>query len=164
MLKKKGLDFVKAIIGKPRRLPVVFCDHGAPIFFVTAVTANRDPILSSDPVHTVLREHASENMKHGRAMGRYVIMPDHVHFFVRLPGECKLSDYVRWMKFAVTRVLRRDGGTDRVWQAGFFDHALRSTESYAQKWEYVRMNPVRAGLVSSPDEWPYQGEIQRIEM
>ena len=32
-------------------------------------------------------------------------------------------------------------------QEGFFDHLLRSYESYAQKWEYVRENPVRAGLV-----------------
>jgi hypothetical protein len=36
---------------------------------------------------------------------------------------------------------------------------MRSSESYAERWEYVRCNPVRAGLVSKPDDWPYQGEI-----
>ena len=46
------------------------------------------------------------------------------------------------------------------WQEGFFDHVLRSAESYAQKW--VRMNPVRAGLCREPEEWPYQGEIVSI--
>jgi putative transposase len=45
------------------------------------------------------------------------------------------------------------------WQEGFFDHVLRSGESYAQKWSYVRMNPVRAGLTAAPEEWPFQGEI-----
>jgi hypothetical protein len=45
------------------------------------------------------------------------------------------------------------------WQEGFFDHILRSQESYSQKWDYVRMNPVRASLSQTPDEWPYQGEI-----
>ncbi|MFB3881745.1 MAG: hypothetical protein ACE149_10800 [Armatimonadota bacterium] len=40
---------------------------------------------------------------------------------------------------------------------------LRSGESYGQKWEYVRMNPVRAGLVANPDDWPYQGEIVQID-
>jgi hypothetical protein len=49
------------------------------------------------------------------------------------------------------------------WQHGFFDHLLRHSESYAQKWEYVRENPVRAGLVSNSDEWPWQGEIVRLE-
>lgn len=36
---------------------------------------------------------------------------------------------------------------------------MRSAESYDAKWEYVRANPVRAGLVADPDDWPYQGEI-----
>jgi len=48
-------------------------------------------------------------------------------------------------------------------QKGFFDHLLRSGESYSQKWEYVRDNPVRAGLVEAWEEWPYNGEILRIE-
>ena len=44
-----------------------------------------------------------------------------------------------------------------------FDHVLRNDESYAQKWEYVRENPVRAGLVAEWHEWPYQGEIALID-
>jgi len=49
------------------------------------------------------------------------------------------------------------------WQEGFFDHLLRSDESHAEKWEYVRQNPVRAGLCHQPEEWPYQGEIVLID-
>jgi len=45
------------------------------------------------------------------------------------------------------------------WQREFLDHVLRSEESFAQKWEYARQNPVRAGLVADADWWPYQGEI-----
>ena len=48
----------------------------------------------------------------------------------------------------------------RAWQTGFFDHVLRSGESYGEKWEYVRMNPVRAGLAARPEDWPYAGEIE----
>jgi hypothetical protein len=44
-----------------------------------------------------------------------------------------------------------------------FDHVLRSDESYAEKWNYVRDNPVRAGLVKSADNWRYQGEIAVID-
>ena len=46
---------------------------------------------------------------------------------------------------------------------GFFDHLLRNDESYGAKWRYVRDNPVRHGLVSSFEEWPYQGEIVHID-
>jgi hypothetical protein len=51
----------------------------------------------------------------------------------------------------------------RIWQPGFFDHLLRGSESYHEKWRYVRENPVRAGLVSCAEDWPYQGEIVRID-
>ncbi|HSP44953.1 MAG TPA: hypothetical protein VLO30_03075, partial [Chthoniobacterales bacterium] len=50
-----------------------------------------------------------------------------------------------------------------VWQRRFFDHVLRSDESYTQKWNYVRENPVRAGLVMNATDWPYAGEIIAID-
>jgi putative transposase len=49
------------------------------------------------------------------------------------------------------------------WQKGFFDHLLRSEESAAEKWEYVRDNPVRAGLVVDVNDWEFAGEIFPLE-
>jgi len=49
-----------------------------------------------------------------------------------------------------------------IWQAEFFDHVLRSAHSYDQKWVYVRENPVRAGLVARPEDWPHAGESERL--
>ena len=45
------------------------------------------------------------------------------------------------------------------WQDGFHDHKFRTPESETRKWEYVCLNPVRAGLVKHPEEWPFGGEI-----
>src|SRR5205814_7592098 len=39
--------------------------------------------------------------------------------------------------------------------SGIFDHRLRHDESEAEKFEYIRQNPVRAGLIREEDEWPY---------
>ena len=52
----------------------------------------------------------------------------------------------------------------KIWQEEFFDHVLRSSESYSQKWDYVKENPVRAGLVSGSDEWPWQGEVESLTL
>jgi len=41
------------------------------------------------------------------------------------------------------------------WQRDFFDHRLRHDESEAEKFEYIRRNPLRAGLSRAEDEWPY---------
>jgi putative transposase len=39
---------------------------------------------------------------------------------------------------------------------------LRDGESYAQKWQYVRENPVRDELVKRPEDWPYFGRVHEI--
>lgn len=46
-----------------------------------------------------------------------------------------------------------------MWQADYFDRFLRSDESYSEKWDYVRSNPVRAGLAADAEDWPFAGEI-----
>jgi hypothetical protein len=42
------------------------------------------------------------------------------------------------------------------WQQGGFDRLLRTSESVYEKWNYIRENPVRAGLVAHWKQWPYQ--------
>ena len=96
----------------------------------------------------------------GIGIGRYVIMPEHVHLFVRGSLDFSLRQWVRMMKRALSNAILAE---PPHWQQGFFDHLIRHSESYAQKWEYVRQNPVRAGLVTSADEWRWQGEIARLE-
>lgn len=89
-------------------------------------------------------------------------MPDHVHFFAAaLIDEGKnLSQVVaKWKEWTAKRILRQTGATAPFWQAEFFDHLLRSSESRAQKWDYVQANPVRAGLVSRAEDWPYAGAV-----
>jgi REP element-mobilizing transposase RayT len=83
-------------------------------------------------------------------------MPDHVHLFVRGSLDFSLRQWVRILKRVLSQAI---SSVPPHWQQGFFDHLIRHSESYAEKWEYVRQNPVRAGLAQSPDEWPWQGEI-----
>lgn len=98
------------------------------------------------------------------AVGRYVIMPDHLHLFVAFPPEgITLSKWVQSLRTILGKELLRVGFQKPHWQEGFFDHLLRSAESYSEKWDYVRMNPVRAGLCKKPEDWPYQGEIVSIQ-
>lgn len=98
----------------------------------------------------------------GIAVGGYVILPDHLHLFVALPDTIKLGDWVGTLKRVLVRCLKGLGSRDPIWQRGFFDHVLRNRESYSEKWNYVRENLVRAGLVSQANDWPYSGEIVPI--
>jgi putative transposase len=154
-----------------RRLHRVWIEP--PVYFVTICTKNRRNVLTDEPAALVLiREWQSARERHHWAIGRYVIMPDHVHFFCRPEREAKkLSLFVGAWKTWTSRNIQKirpqpaaAATTSRsLWQREFFDHLLRSGESYGEKWNYVRDNPVRAGLVASADDWPYAGEIDRLE-
>jgi putative transposase len=88
-------------------------------------------------------------------------MPDHLHLFAA-PGplDLPLDTWVRYWKSQFTKV-HREG--PRNWQTDHWDTRLRSEESYEERWWYVRNNPVRAGLVARTEEWPFQGELNRLE-
>jgi putative transposase len=69
-----------------------------------------------------------------------------------------------WKQWTSKRMARELNFSGNIWQEEFFDHVLRSSESYSQKWDYVRENPVRGGLVVSSDQWPWQGEIGSLRL
>jgi REP element-mobilizing transposase RayT len=90
-------------------------------------------------------------------------MPNHIHLFVAVEQDKKLSDWMKSLKNSLSKALRATGISAPHWQKGFFDHVLRNDESYSQKWEYVRDNPVRAGLTKTWEEWAYRGEVWDLE-
>jgi REP element-mobilizing transposase RayT len=76
-------------------------------------------------------------------------MPDHLHFFVALDEDVvTLSAFTKSLKNALSKAMRTSGIPAPHWQKGFFEHVLRSSESYAEKWQYVRDKPVRGGYTT----------------
>jgi putative transposase len=80
----------------------------------------------------------------------FLLMPDHCHALITFP-----ESGTPWMKVVRDwkHWLARSLGIR--WQIDFFDHRLRSDESHDEKASYILANPVRAGLVKNPEEWPY---------
>jgi REP element-mobilizing transposase RayT len=144
-----------------RRLATISQSH--PRFFLTLCTTHREPCLACDDIHRAFIEFMQGSPKrYGWSCGAYVLMPDHAHYFAAPFPECVTLG--AWVK-ATKAFIRVSAGDIRVsWQAGFFDHVLRSDESYAEKWEYVRENPVRARLAAKPDDWPFWGQIDIHEL
>ena len=130
-----------------------------PLFFVTLNTHKRQSLLANQEVHEIFIAYCERGSLRGAGVGRYVLMPDHIHLFVRLSPDLSLAQWVRNLKRSISETIFENAPH---WQEGFFDHLLRGRDSYSQKWEYVRQNPVRAGLAASCDNWPYQGEIMRL--
>ena len=79
-----------------------------------------------------------------------LLMPDHVHALLSFAPDRALESTIRAWKSWQTKTLHIR------WQEGFFDHRLRSDESFEEKANYIRQNPVRAGLAERSEAWPHQ--------
>ena len=158
--------------GTLKRLDTVYRDDV--IYFVTACTAGRGCFLDNQQIHnsfvTFCRVAATRNI----LVGRYVLMPDHLHLFVQFPFVDEfgatanartaqpLPGWLKSLKNSLSKTLRETDIPAPHWQKNYFDHVLRSNESYAEKWDYVRANPVRAKLVAQACDWPWSGEINEL--
>ena len=142
----------------PHLAPLEFPNQST-VIFVTQVIGGRRPLLARrEAVETILR--VWKRADHW-LVGRYVFMPDHIHFFCAPVSETALKT---WMFFWRSQATREWPWLEEkpIWQKDFFDRQLRSSESYAGKWSYMLENPVRKGLVSEAAAWPWQGEVHRL--
>ncbi len=147
---------------RPPRLQSIFSNMN-PLFFITFNTHNRKNILAEPEIHSTFLEFCKNAKMMGMIVGNYVIMPDHIHLYVWCEKESSgLKKWIASMKRKIGKILSDKGIERPHWQEGFFDHILRNSESYIEKSEYISLNPVRAGLCKSKDEWPYEGKINEI--
>jgi putative transposase len=96
----------------------------------------------------------------------YVVMPEHVHLLISEP---KIKNPSVVMQVLKQRVSLRSRNKKRrskqqlnllptdlpraFWQPRFHDFNVYTRKKYAEKLNYIHMNPVRRGLVSSPELW-----------
>jgi putative transposase len=85
----------------------------------------------------------------------WVVMPNHVHVVLK-PHE-KLPEILRWVKTATAvRANSIAGRKGRpFWQREYFDRWIRTDKELASVIAYVEANPVKAGFVISPGDWPW---------
>ena len=115
------------------------------------------PALSQTELAAVLRDAIEE--RHNRGAWRvlhWIVMPSHLHLLYvagRVGMKTLLADFKRWTGHRAAKTLGVDGR--RFWQDEWFDHWSRSAGETDRIVSYIRQNPVRAGLVKTPEEWPH---------
>lgn len=78
-----------------------------------------------------------------------LLMPDHFHGLISFPKIESMSQVMRSWK----HYLSKQHGLE--WQRDYFDHRIRDHASLQEKEDYIRQNPVRAGLVENSADWTF---------
>lgn len=86
-----------------------------------------------------------------------VVMPNHVHVVVRVHEGTQLGRMVQaWKTFTSRRFdVAEATGAGPHWQRGYWDRFIRDERHLRDAVRYVAWNPVKAGLVKVPGDWPY---------
>ncbi len=122
--------------------------------------AQKQPPLTDPPLGRVLLESAKFYEARARwFITAFLLMPDHIHGLLSFARQDAMSDVIGdWKRFHARK--------HRVsWQEGYFDHRLRNDErgeQLAAKIDYIRQNPVAAGLCTAASEWRWW--IERSEL
>jgi putative transposase len=135
--------------------------------FITCSCYRRQTFLGSARRRDVFVEILEEvREKHDFVVAGYVVMPEHFHLLISEPRVGKLSLVMQVLKQRVSRPCRgkrkksasqmklwEDQGPRSFWQTRYYDVNVFRQKKYVEKLRYIHRNPVKRGLVASPELW-----------
>jgi putative transposase len=93
------------------------------------------------------------------AVFAYSVMPDHLHVLVQgTQASSNLLAFVKGLKQQTAYAYAKKFNHD-LWQKKFYDHILRPNDSVEAVAAYIWLNPVRKGLCSSAQGYPFPGSF-----
>jgi putative transposase len=97
------------------------------------------------------------NMGSGRfTVHDFVVMPNHIHVLLTIPGTTTIERTMQLIKGGFSyRAQKELGVRGEIWQRGLSDVRITNEQSFREHQSYLAMNPVKAGLASSPEEYPF---------
>jgi putative transposase len=96
----------------------------------------------------------------------YVVMPEHFHLLISEPEQGDPSVVMKVLKQRFARQVSKqrppgqmlrwaEDEPEHAWQKRFYDFNVYSEHKRVEKLRYIHRNPVKRGLVESPDEWAW---------
>ena len=131
--------------------PPAWVKDGA-VFFITLCAKEREtqPLMREGVPEKLLNAVIQYHERNRWWARLFLIMPDHVHGLVAVPGHEVLRKVVgQWKTYTAK-------ATGIAWQQDFFDHRPRHARALDEKAKYILENPVRKGLVKDVEEWPWK--------
>src|SRR6266404_5016168 len=130
---------------------------GKSTYFVTSSTSGKENILQTDRMANLLIQVLLDYREQKKyLLHEFVVMPNHFHLLITPAEESTLEKSVQFVKGGFSHRVRKElGFVGEVWQTSFEDRRIRELADYQGFAEYIHQNPVRAGFVSKPEDYPY---------
>ena len=135
-------------------------------YFVTTKTWQNRAIFQVTEVAEMVLARLLECRSEGAyLLHEFVIMPDHLHVLLTPSGTTTLEKAIQLIKGGSSFTIHQARNhAMQVWLPGFHDWTIWDMADYEAKRDYIRMNPVRAGLVERPEEWQFGSACGKFPM
>ena len=126
-------------------------------FFISSSTWGRRRLFQSERMAVLFLEVLSGYRREERyLLHEFVLMPDHFHSLISVFPGVTVERAAQMVKGGFSyRAKQELGFQGEIWQRGFSDEFIVDAAGYRARCAYIRQNPVRAGLVTVPEEYPY---------
>jgi REP element-mobilizing transposase RayT len=126
--------------------------------------AEAGPVWLKQPdIATIVQRSLLKKYSHLYTLWSYVVMANHVHVFLTPKADVTIALITKHLKGSTAReankLLERTGKP--FWQDESFDHWCRDPAEAIRIIRYIENNPVKAGLVDKPEEWPWSSASER---
>ncbi len=139
------------------------------LHFITSSCYQRRPFLTPQRRTLLLEILESVRIKYSFVVVGYVVMPEHFHLIISEPPQGTPSTVMQVLKQRFARQVIEEwrGRTNlsltesdalnasQFWMPRFYDFPIWTKEKQIEKLRYVHRNPVKRGLVESPQAWPW---------
>jgi REP-associated tyrosine transposase len=124
------------------------------LHFITFSCFHRLPFLATpEPKETFEAVLEQTRARHQARVYAYVLMPEHIHLLINEPPLILLAQFLKALKQMTSRKLR--GDRPQFWQDRYFDGNIHSEAARSQVIRYIHRNPVKRGLVASPEQYQW---------
>ena len=141
----------------PPRLPG-FDYSSVRTYFITFCVEDRQPVFARPSSAQTAQQVIFEWRVSSYWINAYCIMPDHIHLLITLRPSLHLSRLISGVK----KQIRHRVPCKFRWQRGYHDHIVREYENIVEFARYIVKNPVRAGLVTPEQAYPFAGIVDPI--
>jgi len=159
MNQQRKLDYSRNDLQQKSKAHPIRINVPGHIHFVTTSCFDYKPFFCKSWSRQIIMDSIDKvRNKKGFLLFGYVLMPEHAHFLI-VPNQCKtISESVRCIKwYSSTQLLaelrKRRKFEKRLWQPRFYDFNIFTHSKLLEKLNYCHMNPVKRGLVDSPEKW-----------
>lgn len=147
-------------------------------YFLTIVTFQRRHIFKDkDNIHCFMNTLNQVQIQYPFVVEALVVLPDHLHVLCTLPkGDGDFSKRWGLIKANFSKKVKADWHREdlinssrmkrqetTIWQRRFWEHAIRDEEDFKKHFDYIHYNPVKHGLVSRVQDWPYSSFHRHVK-